>query len=85
MLCSESELTLSEESQGIIELNSKKFKVGNSYFKNNSEPAIDISITPNRSDCLGVRGIARDLSAAGLGKLIDLEKIKLKSDVKNPF
>ena len=85
MLCSESELALSEESQGIIELNSKKFKVGNSYFKNNSEPAIDISITPNRSDCLGVRGIARDLSAAGLGKLIDLEKIKLKSDVKNPF
>ena len=85
MLCSESELALSDEGQGIIELNSKKFKVGNSYFKNNSEPAIDISITPNRSDCLGVRGIARDLSAAGLGKLIDLEKIKLKSDVKNPF
>ncbi len=85
MLCSESELGLSDESQGITELDSKKFKVGNSYFKNNSEPAIDISITPNRSDCLGVRGIARDLSTAGLGKLIDLEKIKLKSDIKNPF
>ena len=85
MLCSESELGLSDESQGITELDSKKFKVGNSYFKNNSEPAIDISITPNRSDCLGVRGIARDLSTAGLGKLIDLEKIKLKSNIKNPF
>jgi len=67
MLCSESELGLSDESQGITELDSKKFKVGNSYFKNSSEPAIDISITPNRSDCLGVRGIARDLSTAGLG------------------
>ncbi len=85
MLCSESELGLSDESQGITELDSKKFKVGSSYFKNNSEPAIDISITPNRSDCQGVRGIARDLSTAGLGKLIDLEEIKLKTNVKNPF
>jgi phenylalanyl-tRNA synthetase beta chain len=85
MLCSESELGLSDESQGITELDSKKFKVGNSYFKNNSEPAIDISITPNRSDCLGVRGIARDLSTTGLGKLIDLEEIKLKNNIKNPF
>jgi phenylalanyl-tRNA synthetase beta chain len=85
MLCSESELGLSVESEGITELDSKKFKVGNSYFKNNSEPAIDISITPNRSDCLGVRGIARDLSTAGLGKLIDLEEIKLKTNIKNPF
>jgi phenylalanyl-tRNA synthetase beta chain len=85
MLCSESELGLSDESLGITELDSEKFKVGNSYFKNNSEPAIDISITPNRSDCLGVRGIARDLSTAGLGKLIDLEEIKLKTNIKNPF
>ena len=85
MLCSESELGLSDQNQGIAELDSKKFKVGNSYFKNNSEPTIDISITPNRSDCLGVRGIARDLSTAGLGKLIDLEEIKLKSNIKNPF
>jgi phenylalanyl-tRNA synthetase beta chain len=85
MLCSESELGLSDESLGITELDSEKFKVGTSYFKNNSEPAIDISITPNRSDCLGVRGIARDLSTAGLGKLIDLEEIKLKTNIKNPF
>ncbi|CAO6128305.1 PheT Phenylalanyl-tRNA synthetase beta subunit [Candidatus Pelagibacterales bacterium] len=85
MLCSESELDLSDESQGITELDSKKFKVGSSYFKNNSEPAIDISITPNRSDCQGVRGVARDLSTAGLGKLIDLEQIKLKTSIKNPF
>jgi phenylalanyl-tRNA synthetase beta chain len=85
MLCSESELGLSDESQGITELDSKKFKIGNSYFKNNSEPAIDISITPNRSDCLGVRGIARDLSTAGLGKLIELQQTKFKTNIKNPF
>jgi len=85
MLCSESELGLSDESQGITELDLKKFKIGSSYFKNSSEPAIDISITPNRSDCQGVRGIARDLSTAGLGKLIDLEQIKLKTNIKNPF
>ena len=50
------------------------------------DPVIEINITPNRSDCLSVRGIARDLAAAGLGKLKDLKikKIKgsFKSDVK---
>ncbi len=47
--------------------------------KQGMKGAIDlVDITPNRSDCLGVRGIARDLSAAGLGKLIELEEIKLK-------
>ena len=38
---------------------------------------IDISITPNRADCLGVRGIARDLAAAGSGKLKNLKEKKL--------
>ena len=71
MLCSESELNLSGESEGIIELKSSKYhdKVGNSFFKNNTEKIIDLSITPNRPDCLGVRGVARDLAAAGAGKL----------------
>ncbi len=71
MLCSESELNLSGESEGITELKSSKYhdKVGNSFFKNNTEKIIDLSITPNRPDCLGVRGVARDLAAAGAGKL----------------
>ena len=59
MLCSESELNLSDESDGIVELRNKEKEIGKSYFKSNSEKAIDISITPNRADCLGVRGIAR--------------------------
>ncbi len=80
MLCSESELLLSKESDGIIELKNNKYanKIGDKYFKNNSEKVIDLSITPNRPDCLGVRGIARDLSAAGAGKL----KINKKSNLK---
>ena len=71
MLCSESELKLSDESEGIIELPSKKYskEIGKRYFKNNSSKVIDLSITPNRADCLGVRGVARDLAAAGAGKL----------------
>ncbi len=83
MLCSESELNLSDESEGIIELKNKDNEIGKSYFKNNSENAIDISITPNRADCLGVRGIARDLSSSGIGKLIPIKKKKFKQSEKH--
>ncbi len=79
MLCSESELGVSNESDGITEILDKK--VGEKFFKN-AEEVIDISITPNRSDCLGVRGIARDLSAYGLGKIIEEKKINLKQKSK---
>ena len=80
MLCSESELNLSEESDGIIELPRKyEKKVGKSFFSKSKSNLIDLSITPNRPDCLGVRGIARDLAAAGFGKLLEFEKKKIKS------
>ena len=77
MLCSESELNLSEESAGIIELKNMSNKIGKSFFKSSTEKVIDLSITPNRPDCLGIRGIARDLAAAGVGKLLDLKKNKI--------
>ena len=79
MLCSESELNLSNESDGITELSSKKYekKIGENYFPKSSVNVIDISITPNRADCLGVRGIARDLATAGSGTLKKLKKEKL--------
>jgi phenylalanyl-tRNA synthetase beta chain len=80
MLCSESELGVSDESEGITEIKNKK--IGENFF-HNSEEVIDISITPNRSDCLGVRGIARDLSAYGLGKLIEQKKLNLKKNLKS--
>src|SRR5210317_1869289 len=85
MLCSESELNLSNESDGIIELKNNENEIGKSYFKNNGEKSIDISITPNRPDCLGVRGIARDLAASGLGKLKKLKKISFKQNFKQPI
>ena len=83
MLCSESELNLSDESEGIIELKNKETEIGKSYFKRSSQKVIDISITPNRADCLGVRGIARDLSSAGVGKLIQKKRKKIKQNTQH--
>ena len=79
MLCSESELKLSNESEGIINLSPKKYskQVGKKYFINKNQKVVDLSITPNRADCLGVRGIARDLAAAGAGKLKNNNKSKI--------
>ena len=81
MLCSESELNLSEESDGITELSSSKYNnsIGKSFFTQSSSNLIDLSITPNRPDCLGVRGIARDLAASGFGKLKQIKEKKIKS------
>ena len=83
MLCSENELNLSKESDGIIELKNKEKEIGERYFNNRSEKSIDISITPNRADCLGVRGIARDLSSVGVGKLIQVKRKKIKQIKKH--
>ena len=83
MLCSENELNLSDESKGIIELKNKEKEIGKSYFQSISEKAIDISITPNRADGLGVRGIARDLASAGIGKLIRNKRKKIKQVEKH--
>jgi len=85
MLCSASELNLSTESEGIIELRNKENEIGKSYFKSKSEKAIDISITPNRADCLGIRGIARDLAASGFGSLIKIKKKKFKQSFTQPI
>ena len=84
MLCSESELNLSDESDGISELSSIKYKksIGKSYFSKSNSNLIDLSITPNRPDCLGVRGIARDLAASGFGKMKDSKVKKIKSNTK---
>jgi len=70
MLLSERELQLSDEHTGIIELDAGA-KIGSpaAAALGLDDAVIDVAITPNRPDCLGVRGIARDLAAAGLGKL----------------
>ena len=84
MLCSESELNLSDESNGIIELLKSKYhkSIGKGYFSQSNSNLIDLSITPNRPDCLGVKGIARDLAASGFGKFKDDNKKKIKSKIK---
>ncbi len=69
MMCSVRELELGDEHDGIIELPGDA-PVGRSFADyHGSSPIIDVAITPNRPDCMGVYGIARDLAAAGLGTL----------------
>ncbi|MCI4662429.1 MAG: phenylalanine--tRNA ligase subunit beta [Neomegalonema sp.] len=72
MLCSEEELELAESSEGILELPADA-PVGARYidYAGLNDPMIEIAITPNRPDALGVRGVARDLAARGLGRLKD--------------
>ena len=69
MMCSTRELCLGEDHDGIIEL-PEDAPVGTSFADYiGSDPVFDVAITPNRPDCMGVYGIARDLAAAGLGVL----------------
>lgn len=71
MMCSARELQIGEGHDGIIEL-PEDATIGTSFpdYAGLNDPVIDVSITPNRQDCMGVHGIARDLAAAGLGTLI---------------
>lgn len=70
MLCSERELMLSDDHDGIIDL-PQDAPLGERFidYRGVNDPVIEIAITPNRPDALGVRGIARDLAARGLGKM----------------
>ena len=77
MLVSEREMGISDEHDGIIEIDAK-FTLGEKFIEvfNLDDPVIEINITPNRGDCLSIRGVARDLAAAGLGKLKENKLIK---------
>jgi phenylalanyl-tRNA synthetase beta chain len=70
MMCSTRELELGDDHDGIIELPGDA-PIGTPYpdYAGLNDPVIDVSITPNKQDCMGVRGIARDLAATGLGTL----------------
>jgi phenylalanyl-tRNA synthetase beta chain len=70
MMCSEKELEISDNHDGIIDLPADA-PVGTSYasYAGLDDPMIEINLTPNRPDCTGVYGIARDLAASGLGTL----------------
>jgi phenylalanyl-tRNA synthetase beta chain len=82
MLCSAAELMISDDHEGIIDLPADA-PVGKSYVEwtGASEPVIEINLTPNRPDCTGVSGIARDLGAASVGTYKD----KIPKPVKGTF
>jgi phenylalanyl-tRNA synthetase beta chain len=75
MMCSTRELELGDDHDGIIELPADA-PVGTAFsdYAALNDPVIEVAITPNRQDCMGVRGIARDLAAAGLGTLKPLAR-----------
>jgi phenylalanyl-tRNA synthetase beta chain len=86
MLCSAYELGLGEDHEGIIEL-PEDAPVGASYatLAGLGDVVLDIKVTPNRADCLGVRGIARDLAAAGLGRLKPLDVAPVAGRFASPI
>lgn len=87
MMCSKRELELSDEHDGIIEL-PEDAPVGQSFaaWAGLDDPVIEIALTPDRADCAGVRGVARDLAAAGLGTLKPLDAGRIDSrPVKGGF
>jgi len=88
MLCSEHEMEMSDEHDGIIELPSGN--VGDRFVDwlmdhkpARVDPIFEIQVTPNRPDALGVRGIARDLAAKGLGALIPYERLSVVGDFQS--
>ncbi|MHC9419295.1 phenylalanine--tRNA ligase subunit beta [Sphingomonas citri] len=85
MMCSSRELELGDDHDGIIELASDA-PVGTAFadYAGLDDAVIDVSITPNRPDCMGVRGIARDLAAAGLGTLVPLTVLDVPGEGPGP-
>jgi phenylalanyl-tRNA synthetase beta chain len=85
MLVSEFELQISEDHEGIIDL-PQDAPVGANYahWAGLDDPVIEINLTPNRADCAGVSGIARDLAAAEMGKLRDGSVRPVKGDFPPP-
>ncbi|HVY58955.1 MAG TPA: phenylalanine--tRNA ligase subunit beta [Xanthobacteraceae bacterium] len=85
MLCSARELELSDDHQGIIELPADA-PVGRPFvdYMGLGDPVIEINLTPNRPDCTGVHGIARDLAAADMGKFKDPSIKQVKGEFPCP-
>src|SRR5439155_1672494 len=86
MLMSAAELALGEDHSGIIEL-AADAPVGTSYAAliGFDDPVLDLKVTPNRADCLGVRGVARDLAAAGIGQLKPLDTTPVEGRFRSPI
>jgi len=86
MLCSVRELQLGDDHSGIIDLPAEaKTGAPAAEALGLDDPVIEIKVTPNRGDCLGVHGIARDLAAAGLGTLKPVKADKIAGSYKSPI
>ncbi|QQG36603.1 MAG: phenylalanine--tRNA ligase subunit beta [Micavibrio aeruginosavorus] len=85
MMVSEREMGLSDEHEGIIDV-AAEVPVGTAFadLYGLNDPLIEIGLTPNRADCAGIRGIARDLAAAGMGKLKPLDEGAVKYSGPSP-
>lgn len=85
MMCSERELELSDEHNGIIDL-PQDAPIGMPFaeYMGLGDPVIEIGLTPNRPDCTAVYGIARDLAAAGLGKLKERKHLQIRGSFPCP-
>ncbi len=86
MLCSAYEMGLSDDHEGIIELPETAL-IGAPFAQamGLDDAVLDIKVTPNRADCLGVRGIARDLAAAGMGWLKPLDVTPVPGRFPSPI
>jgi phenylalanyl-tRNA synthetase beta chain len=86
MMCSIRELQLGDEHEGIIELEPDA-PVGASFadYAELNDPVFDVAVTPDRADCMGVRGIARDLAAAGAGTLKPLQVPAIEGSFAPPI
>jgi len=86
MLCSEREMGLSDDHDSIIELpDDAPLGAPFAGVMGLDDPVIEIQVTPNRADCLGVYGVARDLAAAGLGSLKALECAPVSGTIESPI
>ena len=85
MMCSWRELKLGEDHDGIAELAEDAVAGTRLVELLTFDPMIEVSITPNRADCLGVRGIARDLAASGMGTLKPLDTSPVAGSFKSPI
>ena len=86
MLLSEREMGISDDHEGIVELkNDAAIGTPAPVAMGLSDPVIDVSLTPNRQDCSGVRGIARELAAAGMGNLKPSNAKKFEGVFESPI
>ncbi len=86
MLLSEREMGLSDDHEGIVDL-PEDAEVGTpaAAAMGLGDPVIDVGVTPNRGDCLGIRGVARDLAAAGIGTLKPLDATPVPASFDSPL